>query len=102
MNGDFKEDSGDMMTETDGRQHRSILQNIAHRTILESGLVPEFPVQTLAQLDPTRTTLITGDYIPRVTRLRGPVFARATYAMLLTMVAGIIGASVAARSAPRQ
>jgi VacB/RNase II family 3'-5' exoribonuclease len=35
----------------DDRQHRSILQGIAHRAMLERGLVPDFPVQALAELD---------------------------------------------------
>jgi VacB/RNase II family 3'-5' exoribonuclease len=39
------------MTDTDDRQHRSILQRIAHRAMLERGLVPDFPVQALAELD---------------------------------------------------
>ena len=37
--------------DTDDRQHRSILQRIAHRAMLERGLVPDFPVQALAELD---------------------------------------------------
>jgi hypothetical protein len=40
-----------MMTDTDDRQHCSILQRIAHRAMLERGLVPDFPVQALAELD---------------------------------------------------
>ncbi len=39
------------MTDTDDRQHRSILQRIAHRVMLERGLVPDFPLQALAELD---------------------------------------------------
>src|SRR5664280_345177 len=39
------------MTDTDDRQHRSILQRIAHRAMLERGLVPDFPVQALTELD---------------------------------------------------
>jgi exoribonuclease-2 len=39
------------MTNTDDRQHRSILQRIAHRVMLEKGLVPDFPPQALAELD---------------------------------------------------
>ena len=39
------------MTDTDDRQHRSILQRIAHRAMLERGLVPDFPPQALAELD---------------------------------------------------
>ena len=39
------------MTNIDNRQHRSILQNIAHRAMLERGLVVDFPLQALAELD---------------------------------------------------
>ena len=40
-----------MMTDIDDRQHRSILQRIAHRAMLERGLVPDFTVRALAELD---------------------------------------------------
>lgn len=39
------------MTDTSGRPHRSILRGIAHRAMLERGLVPDFPLQALAELD---------------------------------------------------
>ena len=39
------------MTDRDDRQHRSILQRIAHQAMLERGLVPDFPPQALAELD---------------------------------------------------
>lgn len=39
------------MTDTNDRQHRSILRGIAHRVMLERGLVPDFPLQALAELD---------------------------------------------------
>jgi exoribonuclease-2 len=39
------------MTNTDDRQHRLILQRIAHRAMIERGLVPDFPPQALAELD---------------------------------------------------
>jgi VacB/RNase II family 3'-5' exoribonuclease len=39
------------LTKADERHHRSILQSIAHRAMLERGLVPEFPPQALAELD---------------------------------------------------
>jgi exoribonuclease-2 len=39
------------MATHDDRQHRSILQGIAHRVMLERGLVPDFSVQALAELD---------------------------------------------------
>src|SRR5664279_685417 len=39
------------MTNTDDRQHRSILQRIAHLVMLEKGLVPDFPAPALAELD---------------------------------------------------
>lgn len=40
-----------MATNSDDRQHRSILQRIARRAMLERGLAPDFPVQALAELD---------------------------------------------------
>jgi len=39
------------MTNTNDRRHRLILQRIAHRAMLERGLVPDFPVRALAELD---------------------------------------------------
>jgi VacB/RNase II family 3'-5' exoribonuclease len=39
------------MTDIGDRQHRSILQRIAHRAMLARGLVPDFPVQAIAELD---------------------------------------------------
>jgi exoribonuclease-2 len=39
------------MTNTHDTQHRSILQRIAHRVMLEKGLVPDFPPPALAELD---------------------------------------------------
>jgi len=43
-----------MTTDSDDRQHRSILRTIAHRAMLERGLVPDFPFQALAELDAIR------------------------------------------------
>jgi hypothetical protein len=43
------------MTNTDDRQNRSVLQRIAHRMMLEGGLVPDFPIQALAKLDGAMT-----------------------------------------------
>jgi exoribonuclease-2 len=40
-----------MITDTDDRQHRSVLKRIARRVMLERGLVPDFPIQALAELD---------------------------------------------------
>jgi exoribonuclease-2 len=42
---------GDIMMDPADRQHRSILRGIAHRAMLERGLVPDFPHQALAELD---------------------------------------------------
>jgi len=42
---------GDVMTHTHDRQHRSVLQSIARRVMLERGLLPDFPPQALAELD---------------------------------------------------
>ena len=39
------------MTNTNDRQHRSILQKIAHRVMKERGFYPEFSPQALAELD---------------------------------------------------
>ncbi len=39
------------MTKADEKQHRSILQRIAHRAMLERGLVPDFPARAIAELD---------------------------------------------------
>src|SRR5450830_1466775 len=39
------------MADTDNRQHRFILQRIAHRVMLEKGLFPDFPLQALVELD---------------------------------------------------
>ncbi len=38
------------MTNTDDRQHRSILQRIAHRAMLDRGLVPDFSPRAIAEL----------------------------------------------------
>jgi VacB/RNase II family 3'-5' exoribonuclease len=39
------------MKDTNGKQHRIILQRIAHRVMLERGLLPDFPPEALAELD---------------------------------------------------
>ncbi len=39
------------MTDRDDRQHRSILQRIARRAMLERGLLPDFSPQAIAELD---------------------------------------------------
>ena len=39
------------MADTDGRQHRAILQSIAHRVMLERGLLPDFSPHALAELE---------------------------------------------------
>jgi exoribonuclease-2 len=39
------------MTDKQDRQHRSLLQSIARRAMLERGLLPDFPLQALAELD---------------------------------------------------
>lgn len=43
--------AGEIMTDTDDTQHRSILQRIARRAMLERGLIPDFSLQALAELD---------------------------------------------------
>jgi exoribonuclease-2 len=42
---------GDNMTNTDDRQHRSILQRIARRVMMERGLLPDFSVQAITELN---------------------------------------------------
>jgi VacB/RNase II family 3'-5' exoribonuclease len=39
------------MTDKQDRQHRSLLRAIARRAMLERGLLPDFPLQALAELD---------------------------------------------------
>jgi VacB/RNase II family 3'-5' exoribonuclease len=39
------------MTNTDDRQHRSILQRIARRVMMERGLLPDFSAQAIAELN---------------------------------------------------
>jgi len=43
---------------------------------------------------------LAGDYVQRISRLRAPVFSRATLAMAITMTAAIMGASVDVRVMP--
>jgi hypothetical protein len=42
---------GVSMTSTDDRQHRSILQRIARRVMMERGLLQDFSVQAIAELN---------------------------------------------------
>jgi exoribonuclease-2 len=42
------------MIDPNDKQHRSILQRIAHQAMLEKGLVPDFPPQALAELEGIR------------------------------------------------
>jgi exoribonuclease-2 len=39
------------MIDPNDKQHRSILQRIAHQAMLEKGLIPDFPRQALAELE---------------------------------------------------
>ena len=39
------------MTNTDDKQHHSILKRIAHRAMIERGLIPDFPAQVFDQLN---------------------------------------------------
>ena len=39
------------MTNTEDRQHRSILQRIARRVMIERGLLPDFSAQAIAELN---------------------------------------------------
>jgi exoribonuclease-2 len=42
------------MTNTDDRQHRSLLKKIAHRVMMERGFFPDFSPQAIAELDGIR------------------------------------------------
>jgi VacB/RNase II family 3'-5' exoribonuclease len=42
---------GDNMTNTDDRQHRSLLKKIARRVMMERGFYPDFSPQAIAELD---------------------------------------------------
>ena len=42
---------GELMTNSDGRHNRAILQKIARRVMVERGLAPSFPFPVLAELD---------------------------------------------------
>jgi exoribonuclease-2 len=57
------------MTNTEDRQHRSILQSIAHRAMLERGLLPEFSRQALADLDRIREPATRAEE-PKTTMIR--------------------------------
>jgi exoribonuclease-2 len=39
------------MTNTEDRQHRSILQRIARRAMMERGLLPDFSVRAITELN---------------------------------------------------
>ena len=39
------------MTNIDDKQHHSILQRIARRTMIERGLLPDFSIQAIAELN---------------------------------------------------
>lgn len=39
------------MINTDDKQHRSVLQRIARRAMMEKGLLPDFSTQAIAELD---------------------------------------------------
>ena len=43
------------------KQHRAILQNIAHRVMLERGLLPDFSAEALAELAAIGAPAITDD-----------------------------------------
>jgi exoribonuclease-2 len=49
-----------MMNATD-QNHRTILQNIAHRTMLERGLLPDFSAEALAELERLQAPAVTED-----------------------------------------
>ena len=39
------------VTSTEDKQHHSILRRIAHRAMIERGLIPDFPAQVLTKLN---------------------------------------------------
>jgi exoribonuclease-2 len=49
------------MTDTNDNQHRAILQRIAHRVMLERGLVPDFSSGAVAELDAIRGAASSAD-----------------------------------------
>jgi exoribonuclease-2 len=49
-----------MMNATD-QNHRTILQNIAHRTMLERGLLPDFSAEAIAELERLQAPAVTED-----------------------------------------
>ena len=46
---------------TDETKHRSLLQDIAHRAMLERGLLPDFSPEVLAEVDKIQEPALTGD-----------------------------------------
>jgi ribonuclease R len=54
----------------DDKQHRAILQSIAHRAMLERGLLPDFSAEALAELDGIQApAVMTGDAVRDLTDL---------------------------------
>jgi exoribonuclease-2 len=53
------------MTDANDKQHRSILQRIAHQAMVEKGLVPDFPPQALAELEGIHGPATATDGSPR-------------------------------------
>ena len=49
------------MTNTGDKQHRSILQRIARHAMIDRGLLPDFSVQALAELDEIHGAVIQGE-----------------------------------------
>ena len=47
------------------KQHRTILQNIAHRVMLERGLLPDFSAEALAELATIEASAVADDGLPR-------------------------------------
>jgi exoribonuclease-2 len=47
----YRKTKGETMANKGEKQHKSILQNIARRVMLERGLLPDFPPRALAELD---------------------------------------------------
>ena len=49
------------------KQHRALLQDIAHRAMLERGLLPDFSAEVLAELDKLQAPAIAKNDSPCAT-----------------------------------
>lgn len=49
------------MIQTDDRHHRAILQSIAHRAMIERGLLPDFSAQVITELGKIQSAVVTNN-----------------------------------------